>query len=223
MHKPIVLIAGNDSAWSRTLAGHLLHEGYEVIESLDPTQALQIWQKVHPDLLVIGSSQDGTWDGLDLLHEIRRRERSLPLVLINPHGSEDEASRERGASIGDSSKSADRSDNLLTSLVRNLSNHPSPRLAEHASSRTGSHAGLVGDSAPMARIKTYVEQLSGSDINVLITGETGTGKELAAELIHQRSARHAKPLVRINCAALPESLVESPLCQHNVRHLSLLI
>jgi transcriptional regulator with PAS, ATPase and Fis domain len=66
----------------------------------------------------------------------------------------------------------------------------------------------------MARIKTYVEQLSGSDSNVLITGETGTGKERVAELIHQRSARHARPLVRINCAALPESLLESELFGH---------
>jgi transcriptional regulator with PAS, ATPase and Fis domain len=93
--------------------------------------------------------------------------------------------------------------------VRKL--RPSPRLAEQASSRNGGHAGLVGESAPMARIKRYVEQLAGSDSNVLITGETGTGKELLAELIHQRSARHAKPLVRINCAALPESLLESEL------------
>ncbi|MGH8555019.1 MAG: sigma 54-interacting transcriptional regulator [Gammaproteobacteria bacterium] len=211
MYKQIVLIAGNDSGWSRTLAARLLQEGYEVIESLDPTHALQTWQNVHPDVLVIGPSEDGTWDGVDLLHEIRHREKRLSLLLVNSHSSESEAIRERGARINDNSKAPDRSDSLLTSMVRNLSNRPSPRLAEPVSSRTGGHAGLVGDSVPMARIKTYVEQLSGSDSNVLITGETGTGKERVAELIHQRSARQAKPLVPINCAALPESLLESEL------------
>jgi hypothetical protein len=67
MYKKIALMAGHDAGWCRTLAAQLLQDGYEVIESPDPTHVLQTWQKVHPDLLVIGPSQDGIGDGLDLL------------------------------------------------------------------------------------------------------------------------------------------------------------
>ena len=70
---------------------------------------------------------------------------------------------------------------------------------------------MICDSAAMREIKAYLINVATTDCTVLITGETGTGKELAAELIHQNSSRHEKPLVCINCAVLPESLVESEM------------
>lgn len=70
---------------------------------------------------------------------------------------------------------------------------------------------LVGETPAMRTIKSYLKKVASSDINVLITGETGTGKELVAELIHGNSARRQKPLLRINCPAIPETLVESEL------------
>src|SRR5690349_13224221 len=70
---------------------------------------------------------------------------------------------------------------------------------------------MVGESAVMQEIQQYVGRVAGSDCPVLITGETGTGKELVAELIHSRSARGQRPLLCLNCAALPDSLLESEL------------
>jgi transcriptional regulator with PAS, ATPase and Fis domain len=74
--------------------------------------------------------------------------------------------------------------------------------------------GLVGCSDAMTRLRAYLPKLARSDVSVLITGETGTGKERVAELLHARSARHARPLIPINCAAVPEHLFESELFGH---------
>src|SRR5215472_482906 len=70
---------------------------------------------------------------------------------------------------------------------------------------------MVGNSVPIWKVKTYLRKVAMTDSHVLITGETGTGKELAAQYIHRHSTRRAKPLVTINCAALPDGLLESEL------------
>ena len=211
MNKKTVLIAGYDQSLSRIVAEKLPREGYEVIESPDMIEALQTWQTAHPDLLVIGPSQDDIWDGLELAREIRQRDRRLPLILINSQSSEDRAIAALRAGVNDYFKPPYACDELVTSILRNLPDSPATTLSKNQVRPNSDDACLVGDSPTMAQIKAYIRQLSATDSNVLITGETGTGKELVAELIHQRSARQAKPLVRINCAALPDSLLESEL------------
>jgi transcriptional regulator with PAS, ATPase and Fis domain len=78
-------------------------------------------------------------------------------------------------------------------------------------SRVATDQGMIGESRAMPKVKAYIARVAVTDSTVLITGETGTGKELAAEMIHLRSKRRAKPMIRVNCSALPDSLVESEL------------
>ncbi|MFZ0747350.1 MAG: sigma-54 dependent transcriptional regulator [Terracidiphilus sp.] len=92
------------------------------------------------------------------------------------------------------------------------------RLTESVVEQTNAGAtaedGIIGESVAMREIRTRIDRLASSDSNVLITGETGTGKELFAELVHKKSRRRAKPFVAINCAAIPDTLLESELFGH---------
>ncbi len=211
MRKKTVLIAGCGTGVIQIVTEQLLRQGYAVVERPDKIGALQTWKTAQPDLLVIGASQDDAWDGMDLVQEIRQRDVRLPLILINSHSSEDRVIAALRAGVNDYFKPPYDCDELLTSIQRNLCDSPPSHSVKRESFPKVSDTCLFGDSAPTRGIKTYVGQLSASDTHVLITGETGTGKERVADLIHQCSARQAKPVVKINCAALPESLFESEL------------
>jgi DNA-binding NtrC family response regulator len=102
---------------------------------------------------------------------------------------------------------------LLGSVQRCLNNHLArkPSKSELGLSSAVSDNWIVGGSGGIKEIKAFIEKVSSTDSNVLVTGESGTGKELVAELIHMTSSRRQKPMVSINCAAIPDSLLESEL------------
>lgn len=139
--------------------------------------------------------------------------RATPVFLISKHGSESLAVSAFRAGIRDYFKASFSDRILLSSIKRHLPPNPRPtstlKCLVNNAARTAS--GIVGNSAIMAKIKEKISQYAATDFTVLITGETGTGKELAAELIHQQSPRRQKAFICLNCAALPESLVESEL------------
>src|SRR5438132_8333201 len=153
-------------------------------------------------------------DGVQLLQAIRERDESLPVVMLTAHGSEKVAVRamKTGAyeyvtkpfDIDEISLVIDRA---LEARALRLQNR---RLtAEKALGRT-----IVGDSPAMRRVLDAVNRVGPKDITVLVRGDTGTGKELIASLIHAQSRRSGGPLVRFNCAAIPGELAEAELFGH---------
>jgi DNA-binding NtrC family response regulator len=144
-------------------------------------------------------------DELKTVEQIRRQDREVPLLLITRNSSEARVIAALRAGVTDYFKWPVSYEELIASVNRNLSYH------KRSLSETGIDQPMIGDSAQMQEIKAYLLKVAATDSTVFITGETGTGKELAAELIHRNSSRHKKPFVCINCAALPESLIESEM------------
>jgi DNA-binding NtrC family response regulator len=205
MKNPAILIAEGDETLCQDLKGRLFNHGYEVINALDKTSALRSFQARKPDLVIIFSSGDSSRNGLNTVAQIRRQDREVPLFLITRNSSEARVVAALRAGVTDYFKWPVSYEELITNINRNLSHHKT------SLQETDIDEPMIGDGAAMREIKAYILKIATTDSTVLITGETGTGKELAAELIHRNSPRHREPFVCINCAALPESLVESEM------------
>jgi DNA-binding NtrC family response regulator len=217
MKKPAVLLAVTEEAIRQSVRGVLFLHGYEVIESSGNPNDLRSLRQGRLNLAIIGPSPDAPWRGVEVAQQIHQHDRRVPLILITPNSSEELAIAALRAGINDYFKYPFTPEELAAAIVRCLSQFPSRELsARHETTAPDSidSPRMIGESPAMREIGAYIGRLAPTDVNVLITGETGTGKELAAELIHMGSPRHQKPLVCINCAAIPESLLESELFGH---------
>ncbi len=153
-------------------------------------------------------------DGIELLQAIRERDQSLPVILLTAQGSERTAVRAMKAGAYEYVTKPFDIEEMGLVIERALETRAlrvqNRRLtAERAIGRT-----IVGDSLPMRRLIDAISRIAPRDITVLIRGETGTGKELVAALVHAESSRAKGPLVRFNCAAIPGELAEAELFGH---------
>ena len=205
MRSPAILIAEGDEVLRRDLKGRLFRHGFEVIEAPDRSDVLQSFLDRKPDLVIIGSSPDNAWDELKVAEQIRRRDRKVPLILITRHSSEARVIAALRTGVNDYFKVPFSLQEFVAIVNQNLTHHKKSPPQDHIDTT------MIGESSVMREIKAYLLKVATTDCTILISGETGTGKELAAEMIHQNSPRRKKPFVCINCAALPESLLESEL------------
>lgn len=217
MNNPTILITECDETLCQDLKRQLIPQGFDIIEANGMENVLSSFQSRRPDLVVIGSFQKNINDGLIETKEIRRRDRRIPIILIAKYSSEERVIAALRAGINDYFKWPYIEKDLTASIWRNFSElcHQPDTNPEVSSVCRDYDKTIIGQSKPMREIKTYLLKVAPTDSTVLITGETGTGKELAAETIHRQSPRHNKPFVCVNCSALPENLVESELFGYN--------
>jgi two-component system response regulator AtoC len=200
--EPAMLFALKELAKQRRHEGLVARSGPEALARLDGVDAV-VTDYAMPEM-----------DGLQLLQAIRERDGSLPVILVTAQGSERIAVRAMKAGAYeyvtkpfDIEEMGAVIDRALETRALRLQNR---RLtAERAMGRN-----FVGESLPMRRLMEAVARIAPRDITVLIRGETGTGKELVAALVHAESKRSNGPLVRFNCAAIPGELAEAELFGH---------
>ena len=204
-----VMIVQSGVALREDFCSLLALRGFTFIDFCAASDALRAVKQRGFDLIILVSSRANPLDGLRAAQAIRQYDRGTALILIAAGGSEALAVEALRTGVTDYLNFPFSAEDLFASIDR-CQIRPERPPADAASGLVDGDR-LVGESASMAAIKAYVARVAPTDSNVLITGETGTGKELAAELLHNNSIRRHKPFICINCAAIPDSLVESEL------------
>jgi DNA-binding NtrC family response regulator len=213
MNHPNLLIINHDEPYLQNLKKVLRPKQYRLSELSTTADIEKFFQHEIPDLVLICSSSKHTTDGLKIVADIRRKSRHIPIILLTRFSSEGRAIAALRAGVTDYFKIPCPDETLLDSFERLLStgNGNTPVMSGASRYKVCKGRSLIGESEPMREVISYLTKVALTDSTVLITGETGTGKELAAERIHCSSLRSLSPFVSINCAALPENLVESEL------------
>ncbi len=206
---PTILICDDDPAVRESLAEALTDMGHTALEAPDGAAALALVTEQPVDAILLDLRMPGL-DGLEVLRRLRTRPDAPPTAVLTavPTAANTIEAMRLGA-VDHLAKPIGRAD-LAGLLARLL---PAKRVATPPASATSGDE-LIGSSAAMREIAKQIGRLADSDATVLLTGETGTGKEVVARAIHHHGRRREKPFVAVNCAAIPTGLLESQLFGH---------
>jgi DNA-binding NtrC family response regulator len=212
-----VLIVDDEQSQRDMLAGFLAKKGFKVKTAGSGEEALAFFENESFEIALLDQKMP-EMDGIELLRELRQIDPELQAILITAHGTiETAVAAMRAGAYHYITKPLVNLDELLELISRAGEKHFLLRenrlLKEELSQNLGGFS-IIGNSRPMAEVLAIVTSVSPADTTVLITGESGTGKELIAHAIHDMSARAGGPFVTINCAAIPENLLESELFGH---------
>src|SRR3990172_6014309 len=218
---PAILIIEDEAILAKNLESYCERNGFESRVAGSAEAGLKALDEFLPDALLLDYNLPGM-DGLELLGEIRRHDPQAKVVMLTGHGSTELAVQAMKAGAADYLSKPVALSEVKLVLERVLSlNRMEGALAYYREREAGSSGleRLLGDSPAMTALKQTLRQLieaeqkivEGAGPAVLVTGETGTGKELVARALHFDGARRARPFVEVNCASIPSTLLESEL------------
>lgn len=218
MNKKItILIADDEAAMRRNLSDVLHEEGFETIEAANGTQALHLAIERMPDLVLLDFKMPEL-DGLQVLKHIKERNSSVPVILFTAYGTSERPIEAMKLGAYDYVEKPFDLEELLLIIHRALEYtgvlQELEELRHQVSERSNLSEQLIGSSSKMQTIFKMIGKVANSDATVLIQGESGSGKEVIADAIQRYSNRSEGPFIKVNCGALPESLLESELFGH---------
>jgi two-component system nitrogen regulation response regulator NtrX len=208
-----VLIIDDEEAIRKSLRMVLEYEGYELLEAGSGPEGLETLRREGPDAVLLDIKMPAM-DGLEVLQAARSRDAHTPILMISGHGDIPTAVEAIHKGAYDFLEKPLESDRVLTALRNAIERK---RLREENLTlrhQVESRMKMIGDAPAMQGVRESVARAAPTGATVLITGESGTGKELIAWEIHRLSARAGKPFVKVNCAAIPDDLIESELFGH---------
>jgi len=213
MAKARVLVVDDEQGIRQSLTGVLADEGYNVRAVPDAATCLQITESEYYDLVLLD-----IWlpdqDGLDVLAQLTVRPEPPAVIMISGHGTIETAVRATKLGAFDFLEKPLTIEKTLLAVRNALDQHRLQQENRQLRQQFRSTAELVGQSVPSRALRQQIAIMAPTNARVLVYGESGTGKELVARAIHAQSERGDAPFVEVNCAAIPEELIESELFGH---------
>jgi two-component system, NtrC family, response regulator AtoC len=206
-----ILVADDEPNLRRVLSAILDREGYHVVVAADGEEALGlVGQGVDA---IITDLKMPRVDGMTVLRKVVSEYHDIPVIIITAHGSVDSAVEAVKLGAFDYIEKPFEQEQIRQVVAKAVKQSEAQRRMPRFRFETGEQGrfGLVGESPGMRQIFSIIEKVADTPSTVLITGESGTGKELIAKALHENSARVRAPFIKINCAAIPKTLVESEL------------
>ena len=213
--KKQVLIVDDEPNLRKILAAQLSRDGYDVLLAEDGEQGLQVLREHHIDLVVTDLKMPKV-DGMTLLREAVKEQPDLPVVMITAHGTVDTAVEALKLGAFDYlTKPFDKDEvrQVVAKALKTKALSDVEATAAHGADKDvpGARFGIIGESPGVTDVYSVLERVADSPTTVLVTGKSGTGKELVARALHDHSSRKSKPFIKVNCAAIPKELIESEL------------
>jgi two-component system response regulator AtoC len=208
-----ILVADDEQNLRRVLVALLRREGHEVIQAASGLEAIEKLAEV--DVVITDLRMPGA-DGMEVLRNASRLHPHTPVIMITAYGSVGQAVEAIKAGAFDYIEKPFEQDAIRVIVEKAIGQAmanklaPQPTLYPPTGETTGRY-GIVGGSLEMQTIFDVIDKVADTPSTVLITGESGTGKELVAKALHESSSRNDEPFIKINCAAIPKTLMESEL------------
>ena len=209
-----ILVADDEQNLRRVLVALLRRDGHEVVQAATGLEAIERLADV--DVVITDLRMPGA-DGMEVLRTASKNFPHVPVIMITAYGSVGQAVEAIKAGAFDYIEKPFEQDAIRTTLTKAIGQAAANRIAPRQTfypagdPEARGRYGLVGASPEMQAIFAVIEKVADTPSTVLITGESGTGKELVAKALHEQSGRKGEPFIKINCAAIPKTLMESEL------------
>ena len=213
MAEPIVLIVDDEGSIRESLSEIFKDEGYYVLTSSSGEEAIETVKEQSPDLIFLDIWLSGI-DGIQTLEEIKGLKPDLPIIMISGHGNIELAVKATRIGAYDFLEKPLSLERVLLAAKRALEKQALETEYKALKQDLTKKFRLIGSSQKMTVLKEQIDMAAQSYSRVLIMGESGSGKELVARFLHENSKRVGKPFIEVNCAAIPQELIESELFGH---------
>ena len=208
-----ILVVDDEKDIRISLTGILEDEGYQVMTAASGVEALESARQDLPDLVLLDIWMPGM-DGLETLEKLKTLFPQVTVIMISGHGTIETAVRSTKLGAFDFIEKPLSLDKVLITVSNALRMRQLRVENDELKRAAGNEYELIGCSSVMSTLREQIMRVAPTNASVLVTGENGTGKELVARSIHYYSQRRDKPFIAINCAAIPEELIESELFGH---------
>jgi DNA-binding NtrC family response regulator len=208
-----ILVIDDEKSIRNTLKDIIEYEGHQVDIAEDGPSGLELFRQNHYDIVLCDIKMPGM-DGIEILTQITSLNQEVPVIMISGHGNIDTAVESIKKGAYDFIEKPLDLNRLLVTIKNALEKKNLVVETKQLKKKISKQYNIIGESDAIRKVKDLIEKVASTEARVLITGANGTGKELVARWLHEKSNRSACPFVEVNCAAIPSELIESELFGH---------